>query len=127
MKRVEKLFEIESLLENLMKSRREGGLLRIKVLFFISLYENLSVGMIIDKLGIKKTNFALMSASLEKEGCINIKQSKMDKRCRIIELTDKGREELDNYIKDIEKLLGPTAPEVDYAADVLCKFLNKII
>lgn len=127
MKRIEKLFEIESLLENLMKSHREGGLLRIKILFFISIYENLSVGMIIDKLGIKKTNFALMTASLEKEGCIIIKQSKMDKRCRVIELTQKGREELDSYLKEIEKSLGPTAPEIDYAADVLCKFLNKII
>lgn len=127
MKRVEKLIEIESLLENLMKSHREGSLLRMKILFFSSIYENLSVSMIIDKLGIKKTNFALMTASLEKEGCIVIKKSNMDRRCRVIELTSKGREELEGYMKEIDKGLGATSPDVDYAVEVLCKFLNKII
>ena len=127
MKRTEKFIEIESLLENLLKSHREGSLLRTKILFFSSIYENLSVSMIIDKLGIKKTNFALMTAALEKEGCIIIKKSNMDKRCRVIELTAKGRQELDEYMKGIEKSLGPTSPEVDYAVDVLCKYLNKII
>ena len=34
MKRAEKLIEIESLLENLMKSRRDGSILRMKILFF---------------------------------------------------------------------------------------------
>lgn len=127
MKRAEKLIEIESLLENLMKSRREGGLLRMKILFFCSIYENLSVGMIIDKLGIKKTNFALMTANLEKEGCIVIKKSNMDRRCRVIEVTETGRKEIEQYKKCLVKALGPTSPEVDYALDVLCKYLNKII
>lgn len=127
MKRTEKFIEIESLLENVLKSHREGSLLRTKILFFSSIYENLSVSMIIDKLGIKKTNFALMTAALEKEGCLVIKKSNMDKRCRVIELTSKGRQELDEYMKGIEKSLGPTSPEVDYAVDVLCKYLNKIV
>ena len=127
MKRTEKFIEIESLLENVLKSHREGSLLRTKILFFSSIYENLSVSMIIDKLGIKKTNFALMTAALEKEGCLVIKKSNMDKRCRVIELTSKGRQELDEYMKGIEKSLGPTSPEVDYAVDVLCKYLNRIV
>ena len=127
MKQTEKLIEIESLLENLLKSRREGSLLRMKILFFSSIYENLSVGMIIDKLGIKKTNFAFMTASLEKEGLIVIKKSKMDKRCRVIELTDKGHDELNGYMKELEKIYGPTPPEVDYALDVMSKYLNKIL
>ena len=127
MKRTENFIEIESLLENVLKSHREGSLLRTKILFFSSIYENLSVSMIIDKLGIKKTNFALMTAALEKEGCLVIKKSNMDKRCRVIELTSKGRQELDEYMKGIEKSLGPTSPEVDYAVDVLCKYLNRIV
>ncbi len=127
MKRAEKLIEIESLLENLMKSRRDGSILRMKILFFCSIYENLSVSMIIEKLGIKKTNFALMTKELEKDGCLIIKKSSMDKRCHLIELTQKGKEELDRYLKEFDKALGPTSPDVDYAVEVLSKFLNKLV
>lgn len=127
MKKIEKLIEIEALLENLMKSHKDGGILRTKILFFCSIYQNLSVSMIIDKLGIKKTNFALMTAELEKEGCIVIKKSNLDKRCRLIELTDKGRKELDDYLKELDKSLGNTTPEVDKAVDILSAYLNKII
>ena len=127
MKRAEKVIEIESLLENLLKKNREGSLLRMKILFFSSLYENLSISMIIEKLGIKKTNFALMTAQLEKEGCLVIKKSNLDKRCRIIELTEKGRAELNEFTKDVNKNLGATLPEIDYALEKLGNFLNKII
>ena len=127
MKNIEKLIEIEALIENLMKSHKEGGILRTKILFFCSLYQNLSVSMIIDKLGIKKTNFALMTAQLEKEGCIVMKKSNLDRRCRLVELTEKGREELDLYLKDMTKALGHTPVEVDKAIDTLSKFLNRIV
>lgn len=127
MKTAEKIVEIESLLENLIKKNRDGSILRMKILFFSSLYEDLSISMIIEKLGIKKTNFALMSASLEKEGCLVIKQSNMDRRCRVIELTEKGRNELNQYLGEIEKNVGATATEVDNAFNVLNKFLNRII
>ena len=127
MKKIEKLIEIEALLENLMKSHKDGGILRTKILFFCSIYQNLSVSMIIDKLGIKKTNFALMTAELEKDGSIVIKKSNLDRRCRLVELTDKGRKELDDYLKELDKSLGNTTPEVDKAVDILSAYLNKII
>ncbi len=127
MKKIEKLIEIEALLENLMKSHKDGGILRTKILFFCSIYQNLSVSMIIDKLGIKKTNFALMTAELEKDGCIVIKKSNLDRRCKLVELTDKGREELDNYLTELEKSLGNTTIDVDKAIDILSAYLNKIV
>ena len=58
MKNIDKLLEIEALTENLTKHFANNNLLRIKVLYFISQYENLSVSMIIEKLGLKKSNFA---------------------------------------------------------------------
>ena len=127
MKRIEKLIEIETLIENLMKKKHPGGILRMKILFFSRLYENLSISIIIEKIGIKKTNFALMTSALEKEGCLVIKKSVLDKRCRVIELTEKGNAELNDYLKDLDKDLGPTSPEVDYAIEVLDKYINKII
>ena len=127
MTNIEKLIEIEALSENLMKKNHIGGILRMKVLYFCRLYENLSISIIIEKLGIKKTNFALMIRDLEDEGCLVIKKSVLDKRCRVIELTNKGNEELDIYLNQLDKDLGATSPEVDYAIEVLNKHLNKII
>lgn len=127
MKRASNLIEIESLLENLMKKKNVGGILRMKILFFSRLYENLSISMIIDKLGIQKTNFALMTAALEKEGCIVVKKSNLDRRCRVVELTEKGNNELDGYLKELDRALDATSPEIDYAIEILSKYLNKII
>ena len=127
MKRAEKLMEIEALLENLMKSHREGGFLRKKILFFCSLYQNLTISMIIDKLGIKKTNFALMISQLQKDGSIIIKQSSIDKRCRLVEVTDKGKKEIEDYVSQIEKALKSSSPDEDKAMDLMLTYLNRIV
>lgn len=128
MKTIEKFIEVESLIENLMKKGKNGGgILRLKTLFFCSLYENLSVSMIIEKLGIKKSNFALITAELQRDGCIIVSQSIMDKRCHQIELTQKGREELDCYLSEVEESLGATNLEIDKALEQLSKFLNKVV
>ena len=127
MKRAEKLIEIEALLENLMKSHREGGFLRKKILFFCSLYQNLTISMIIDKLGIKKTNFALMISQLQKDGSIIIKQSGIDKRCRLVEVTDKGKKEIEDYVSQIEKALKSSSPDEDRAMDLILIYLNRIV
>ena len=127
MERAKKIIEIEALTENLLKRRKNSSLLRLKVLYFASVYENLSVSMIIEKLGIKKSNFALMTAELEKEGLIEIKQAEIDRRCRTILLTERGREELGAYQNNIEESLGGTTIEVDKALDTLISYMNKIV
>ncbi len=127
MKTAQKIIEIESLCENISKKNTEGGLLRFKVLYFVSQYENLSVSMIIEKLGIKKSNFALLTAQLEKEGSIVIHQAEIDKRCRTLSLTEKGKEELDRYLNDLNDRLGATETNVDEALDIILKYLNKIV
>ncbi len=127
MKEIEKLIEIEALLENLMKNHQKGGILRIKILFFCSVYQNLPVGMIIDKLGIKKANFTLMTTSLVEEGAIEVKKSNIDRRCRLVCLTEKGQKELDQFLSGMKRALGNTTVEVDKSIDTLCTFLNKII
>ena len=127
MKKAQNLLEIEALTENLMKKECENGLLRMKVLSFISIYENLSVGMIIEKLGIKKSNFALICAELEREGLAVSKQAEIDRRCRTMSLTEKGKAELNAYFEKIDARIGETNMEVDKAIEVLIKFLNKRI
>lgn len=127
MERAKKIIEIESLTENLLKSRKNSPLLRLKVLYFTSVYQNLSVSMIIEKLGIKKSNFALLTSQLENEGLVEINQAEIDRRCRTMRLTEKGRAELEEYEKELEVALGPTSLEVDKALGTIIDFMNKII
>lgn len=127
MDNVGKILELEALSENLLKSKSTSGLLRLKVLYFAEIYRNLSVSMIIEKLGIKKSNFALMTTELAKEGVIEIKSTEIDRRCRTICLTEKGKQELGSYKKQIEDKLGATTLEVERAIKVLTDYFNKIV
>ena len=125
MKNYEKLLEIEALTENITKHFAKNNLLKIKVLYFISQYENLSVSMIIDKLGLKKSNFALMTKELELEGYVKSKQGEIDKRCRMMFLTEKGKEELSHFMQRMETFFDDKNNEVDTAIETLTRYLNK--
>ena len=127
MKNIDKLLEIEALLENLTKHFAKNNLLKMKVLYFISQYENLSVSMIIDKLGLKKSNFALMTKELEKEDLVYSKQGEIDKRCRMMFLTEKGKQELASFLQSLSEFFSEPNTDADIAIDTLCTFLNKKI
>ena len=68
-----------------------------------------------------------MIAELEKEGNVVIKQSNIDRRCKLVQLTEKGQKELEKFTQEVEKAVGNTSLEVDKAIDTLNTFLNKII
>jgi len=127
MKNIEKLLEIEALTENLAKHIANNNLLKFKMLYFISQYENLSVSMIIDKLGLKKSNFALMAKNLEEEGLATSKQGEIDKRCRMMFLTEKGKAQLDEFMKTLNSYFDERNTEIEHALDVLSIYLNKKI
>ena len=127
MKNIDKILEIEALTENLTKHLANNNLLKIKVLYFISQYENLSVSMIIDKLGLKKSNFALMAKELELEGLVVSKQGEIDKRCRMMYLTEKGKDLLSNFMLSLNTFFGEANSEVEHALETLSIYLNKKI
>ena len=127
MKNIEKLLEIEALTENLTKHIANNNLLKFKMLYFISQYENLSVSMIIDKLGLKKSNFALMAKDLEEQGLATSRQGEIDKRCRMMSLTEKGKAELDAFIKIMDTRFEERNTEIEHALEVLSVYLNKKI
>lgn len=127
MKNIDKLIEIEALLENITKHFAKNNLLRVKFLYFARQYQNLSVGMIIDKLGVKKSNFALMSSKLEKEGVIAVKQGELDKRNRMLFLTEKGEKELDKFLGELSTFFGEAGADTEKAIEQLNYFLNKKI
>ncbi len=121
------LIELEALLENILKKKSERAMLKFKILYFAYLYENLSVGMIVEKLGIKKTNFALMTKQLEDEGLLTINKSKMDKRCHVLTLTVEGVNTLYKYVSSISEIVGPISVDNIEHAKKLVDFLNKIV
>ncbi len=127
MKNIDKLLEIEALTENLTKHLAKNNLLKIKVLYFISQYENLSVSMIIDKLGLKKSNFALMTKDLENEGLVVSKQGEIDKRCRMLFLTEKGKDELSCFMQTLNSFFPESNSEIEHALETLSIYLNKKI
>ena len=127
MKIAQKILEIEALCENLLKRNTDGGLLKFKVLAFAKLYSNLSVSMIIEKLGIKKSNFALLTAELEREGLLTIEHAEIDRRCRILKLTERGEEELSDFYEKIDAELTGHDIDTERSLDILINYLNKRI
>ncbi len=127
MKNIERLLEIEALAENLTKHIANNNLLKIKVLYFISQYENLSVGMIIDKLGLKKSNFALMAKELESQGLVLSRQGEIDKRCKMMYLTEKGKAELKEFMDTLDSYFEEKNPEIEHCLETLSIYLNKKI
>ena len=124
-----KILETEALCEHLAK-KHTSSLLRFKALFYISEYENLSVSMIIDKLGIKKSNFALLSKELIDEGLCFASSTSTDKRCKCLKLTEKGKAELDNYLSKLQKefdFLNINLNEFNDYLDKIIKFLNRTV
>ena len=127
MKNVEQILEIEALTENLTKHFASNNLLKVKVMYFISQYENLSVSMIIEKLGLKKSNFALMTKELENEGLIFTKHGEIDKRCRLMSLTEKGKKELSSYMENLNNFFADAGANIESSVETLCNYLNKKI
>ena len=127
MKIAQKILEIEALCENLLKKNTDGGLLKFKVLAFAKIYSNLSVSMIIEKLGVKKSNFALLTAELEREGLLNIEQAEIDRRCRILKLTEKGENQLQTFYNKIDEHFDPVDIDTERSIDILINYLNKRI
>ena len=127
MNKIGGLIELEALLENILKKKSDRAFLKHKILYFAYLYENLSVGMIVEKLGIKKTNFALMTKQLEKEGLLSINQTKMDKRCHVLTLTVEGMNALYSYISSINDLVGNLSDELEQNVKKFNEKFNKIV
>ena len=124
---ITKNFGNRSVVRKPSQKNTDGGLLKFKVLAFAKIYSNLSVSMIIEKLGIKKSNFALLTAELEREGLLNIEHAEIDRRCRILRLTDKGEQQLQAFYDKTDDYIGATDIDTERAIDILINYLNKRI
>lgn len=78
---------------------------RQKVLFLLSEQKEVSPSYLIEKLGIAKSNLALLCSSMVNEGLISVSKNQEDKRNIVYFITAKGEMELSEFLKDMNKEL----------------------
>ncbi len=97
-----------------------------KVLFLLSEQKEASPSFLIDKLGIAKSNLALLCSSMVMDGLINSSKSQEDKRNISYTITEKGNEELNKFLDAMEReLLGII--NTDKEAKLLEKKLDEVL
>lgn len=129
------LIELLSKLNNLVEGFDEFYLnkknsLTIKDKLLIFLYEkSLSPYELIKKLGLAKSNLALITSSLIKENLIIKKQDNVDKRNIIYFITEKGKERAVNILSLINNNINKQMHYKKHAEKIneLTKSLNEIL
>ncbi len=121
-----KLLEIKSLSQTICNiTKNETTNTQIKVLYFIDEYTSVSPQILISKLGIVKSNLALITKKMIKENLIVSKKSLSDKRAIFYSITPKGKKMLDTYTAELDKIFHDQDNEIEYNLDIILKYLNK--
>ena len=81
--------------ENL--NKKSSLTMRIKVLYALSKTERCCPSILIEKLGIAKSNLALLCKSMCEDGVIAVTKSDLDKRNIYYSITPAGKEELGEF------------------------------
>lgn len=76
-----------------------------KVLFLLSEQKEVAPGYLIEKLGIAKSNLALLCSGMVSEGFITASKNQEDKRNITYSITEKGNKELNVFLDDMDKEL----------------------
>ena len=121
-----KLLEIKSLSQTICNiTKNETTNTQIKVLYFIDEYTSVSPQILISKLGIVKSNLALITKKMIEENLIVSKKSLSDKRAIFYSITPKGKKMLDTYTAELDKVFHDQDNEIEYNLDIILKYLNK--
>ena len=83
---------------------------------------------VVDKASIVMVGDALMHMGVNY--AYKTSKSRLDNQSILLPINEIGDPDylfMEAYMKELEKSYGPTPPEVDYALDVLSKYLNKIL
>ena len=121
-----KLLEIKSLSQTICNiTKNETTNTQIKVLYFIDEYTSVSPQILISKLGIVKSNLALITKKMIEENLIVSKKSLSDKRAIFYSITTKGKKMLDTYTAELDKVFHDQDNEIEYNLNIILKYLNK--
>lgn len=123
-----KILEIKCLAQTLCQNGNiENTNNQLKVLYFIDEYQSVTPQLLISKLGIVKSNLALLTKSLIKDGLIVSSKSLADKRAIVYSITEKGKQILDEHISSISRYIrqDEQTPELMSALEIVLNYLNK--
>ena len=97
----------------------------IKLLYFIDEYQNCSPQTLISKLGIKKTNLALITKQMINDGLIVSKKGSYDKRSICYSLTGNGKDVLNEYLENLDSIFHEQDITLEQNFDQILAYLNK--
>ncbi len=121
-----KLLETKALCQTICNfSKNEATNNTLKVLYFIDEYKAVSPSLLISKLGIVKSNLALLTKNMIKDRLIEAYHTNIDRRTITYRITQKGRNMLNEYLEKIEKIFRNSDPSLEQAFDTILEFLNK--
>ncbi len=121
-----KLLEIKSLSQTICNiTKNETTNTQIKLLYFVDEYSSVSPQILISKLGIVKSNLALITKKMIEDDLIVSKKSLSDKRAIFYSITPKGKKMLDEYTQKLDKIFHEQDLEIEYNLDIILKYLNK--
>ena len=123
-----KILEIKALTQTICSaSNNETTNNALKVLYFVDEYQSISPQILISKLGIAKSNLALLTKKMINDGLLFSQKSESDGRSILLTITLKGKKMLDEYIGKISKIFPDDNVELSKAMDTILKHLNKKI
>ncbi len=124
MTEAEKLFELYILADTFCNQHNfELNVSKLKILSLIKKYSPAPATLLINKLGIIKTNFSSSCLGLQNKNLIVCKKGKEDKRNRYYLLTENG----ESVLKSFYELLSKYLREEDLSIDKALTILNKKI
>lgn len=121
-----KLLEIKALSQTICNlTKNEATNNQLKVLYFIDEYKNVSPQILISKLGIVKSNLALLTKKMIESGLIESLHDNVDRRTITYRITSKGKAMLNAYLEKLDRIFKDNDPSLDASLDTILKFLNK--
>ena len=121
-----KILEIKALSQTICNiSKNDTTNHVLKVLYFVDEYQSVSPQILISKLGIVKSNLALLTKKMIADGLIYSQKSSSDRRAINYQIAPKGKQMLNDYIDNLNKILHEQSSELSGAIEVVLKYLNK--
>lgn len=121
------ILELKTLTQTICSiSKNDATFTELKILYFVDEYPNCSPQILISKLGIAKSNLALLTKKMIKENLIVSKKGYQDGRSIFYSITSTGKKMLDDYFESLNKIFHEQeTQEITNSLSNILEYLNK--